>query len=280
MEAKICKTIEVTRPGFPVVVDAVQADTGRVVAFVLADMVAPDNTVGAIYAKLKDDGLVYNACTVATTDGVTTVTVELTATMLANEGRWPCQIRLQNGDDVITSFVFTLRVGERIIDDSAIEGNQEFTALEELVAKASQQQASFEAQLAQQQTDFNTQISQQQTSFSAQLTQQQTTFNGKIADYDGQVAEAVAALELVTIAVPASGWASATAGGYQNVVSVADVTAESALFGIQLASAYVDNAAALAAAQSWTYCETDAGTVTFYAPSAPTADFAITAEVR
>lgn len=88
-----------------------------------------------------------------------------------------------------------------------------------------------------------------------------------------------AKISLKTITVPASGWTAADSG-YQNVVSVVGVTAASALFGIQLASAYVDNAAALAAAQSWTYCETGAGTVTFYAPSAPTADFAITVEVR
>lgn len=89
-----------------------------------------------------------------------------------------------------------------------------------------------------------------------------------------------AKISLKTITVPASGWVAATGGGYKNVVKMTGVTAQTQFVGMQLASAYVGNAAALAAAQSWTYCETGAGTVTFYAPSALTADFAITAEVR
>lgn len=89
-----------------------------------------------------------------------------------------------------------------------------------------------------------------------------------------------AKITLKTITVPASGWAANGSSGYKNVVKLSGITAASVLHGIQLAPAYVGSAAALAAAQSWTYCETGAGTVTFYAPSALTADFAITAEVR
>lgn len=77
-----------------------------------------------------------------------------------------------------------------------------------------------------------------------------------------------------TISVPASGW-TGTAAPYTNAVAVAGVTAGTTLSDITLAPASVGNSAAETAAQTWSYLDTGAGTVTFYSDAKPTADFTI-----
>lgn len=145
MEAKIVKTIEVTRLATPPVIDAVQGDTGRVAEFVLTDMQAPNGAIGAVYAKMRrnspvsdDEYIVYNSAEVVTTDGVTVVTVPLTSAMLAAPGIWPMGVRLQHGEDIVTSFPFELRVAPFDLDHDTIEGSNEFTALETALAALSQ----------------------------------------------------------------------------------------------------------------------------------------------
>lgn len=139
MEAKRTTALEVTRLGPIPTVDAVLGDTGRALDFVLTDMTAPEGATAAIYVDFRGHGMisghmVYDACTVTTVDGVTTVTTPLTSAMLAHAGKWPCQIRLQQGEQIITSFLFWLRVSGTIIDDDAIEGSNEFTALTQAMA--------------------------------------------------------------------------------------------------------------------------------------------------
>lgn len=94
----------------------------------------------------------------------------------------------------------------------------------------------------------------------------------------GQVDALVSAAKSVsyTIAVPASGW-TGTAAPYANTVTVAGVTADTTLSAITLAPAFVGNSDAEAAAQTWSYLDTGAGTVTFYSDTKPTADFTIIA---
>lgn len=94
----------------------------------------------------------------------------------------------------------------------------------------------------------------------------------------GQVDALVSAAKSVsyTIAVPASGW-TGTAAPYANTVTVAGVTADTTLSAITLAPACVGNSDAEAAAQTWSYLDTGAGTVTFYSDTKPTADFTIIA---
>ena len=145
MEAKIVKTIWVTRLTTPPVIDAVQGDTARVAEFALADVIAPNGTIGTVYGRLRrnspvsdDEYIVYNSATVTTTDGVTVVTVPLTSAMLASPGIWPMWIRLQDDDDIVTSFPFDLRVAKYDADAETIEGSNEFGALETALAALSQ----------------------------------------------------------------------------------------------------------------------------------------------
>lgn len=129
MDATLTKSIWLTRPGPECVVHAVQNDTGRAIDFVLEDMTAPNGSFATIYATI-DGASMFNAATVATTDGQTVVTVPLTSNMLSAIGRWPCSVRIQNGDDIVTSFPFFLQVWESEYDDAAVEAQDEFTALE------------------------------------------------------------------------------------------------------------------------------------------------------
>jgi hypothetical protein len=92
-----------------------------------------------------------------------------------------------------------------------------------------------------------------------------------------------------TITVPADGWITDAANTvdevdgdsvlYYNTVDVDGMTADTELDCIRLAPAYMDNADAVTAYQTWSYLDTAANYVYFYSATKPTATFAVTAIV-
>lgn len=139
MTADITRVIEVTRPGIPICIPAVQLDTGRKIILVLPDMDIPSGASANIYAKKPSGAEIYNACTVGeTSSGTSTVTVQLTSAMLEEAGEIPAQIQVISGSDIVTSFVFFLSISKNIIDNESIEGTNEFTALEQALQQVTQ----------------------------------------------------------------------------------------------------------------------------------------------
>ena len=133
MQAISKHEIWVTRPGQPAVIEAVQGqDTARVAELVIRDLAIPEDATATIYAALKGDARVYNLCERVSAD---TIRVPLTATMLAYPGIRSCQVRVQLGNEIITSFPIKLRVAPSVVDDAAIEGTSEYTALETMQAR-------------------------------------------------------------------------------------------------------------------------------------------------
>lgn len=129
MEAKICKTIEVTRRGIPPRIDAVQGDTGRQIAFVISDMAVPDTAAAKVYLLKPDGHHVYNDGTLSTVDGLTTVTVPLTSQALAAVGRATGQVQLLDGESLVTSFDFLVEIVPARADGEAVESTNEFLGL-------------------------------------------------------------------------------------------------------------------------------------------------------
>lgn len=129
MEAKICKTIEVTRRGIPPRIDAVQGDTGRQIAFVISDMAVPDTAAAKVYLLKPDGHHVYNDGTLSTVDGLTTVTAPLTSQALAAVGRATGQVQILAGSDLVTTFDFVVEIAPARADSEAVESTNEFLGL-------------------------------------------------------------------------------------------------------------------------------------------------------
>ena len=145
MEAKICKTIEVTRRGIPPRIDAVQGDTGRQIAFCISDMELPATAAAKVYLHKPDGHHVYNDCTLSIVDGLATVIAPLTAQALAAAGRAVGQVQLLDGAALVTSFDFWVEIAPARADVEAIESTNEFQGLvgvtkaADAAAKAAQQ---------------------------------------------------------------------------------------------------------------------------------------------
>lgn len=137
MTADIIKPISVTRLELPIKIPTVQSDTGRRIIFVMTDLDIPDGGTAQIYAKKPSGAEIYNNCTVGNLPtGASTVTVQLTSAMLEEAGDFMAQIQVVSGNDVVTSFVFTISNAKNLVNDSAAEGSNEYNALVEATQEA------------------------------------------------------------------------------------------------------------------------------------------------
>lgn len=101
--------VSVTQMQTPLKVPAVQGDTGRRLTMVFSDLIIPSGAAAAIYVR-KSNGEIYNSGTVGTADNLSTATFELTTAALEEAGEIPAQVRITDGEDIITSFKFALCV--------------------------------------------------------------------------------------------------------------------------------------------------------------------------
>lgn len=118
----------------PPIVPAVQGDTGRAISFEIADFTPPAGAT-ATYFILKPSGeAIYNSATI--TDN--SILCELTAQSLAEAGENRMQVRVIQGEDIVTSFEVILMV-RTFLGDDAMESGTEMNIFDQAVAAATEQ---------------------------------------------------------------------------------------------------------------------------------------------
>lgn len=110
-------------------VTAVQGDSGREYEFILignGKITVPDSAGAQIYVTKPSGAKIYNNCTVENGN----VVVKTTTQMLAEAGNATAQLQIIDGDTV-RSYTFVIEIKKKIVDGTAIESKDEFTAFEE-----------------------------------------------------------------------------------------------------------------------------------------------------
>lgn len=227
MTAETIKILSVTQETVPVRIPAVQSDTGRTLVFALPDLDIPDGATAQIYIQKPSGAIIYNACTIGDDGGTSTVSVKLTSACLDEQGDAAAQVRVVSGADIVTTFVFVLVVREKIIDDSAIEGTDEFTALEEALQTVQSTVATANEAKATAETAKATAEAAKSTAEAAQ-----TTANAAmpVATYDpaGGAKQVAFADELATVSASASA-AQSAAEAAQSAADAAQTAADGKL---------------------------------------------------
>lgn len=133
MITTVCK-ISYGSQTVPPIVPAVQGDTGRAISFEIADFTPPAGAT-ATYFILKPSGeAIYNSATI--TDN--SILCELTAQSLAEAGENRMQVRVLQGEDIVTSFEVILMV-RTFLGDDAIESGTEMNIFDQAVEQATEQ---------------------------------------------------------------------------------------------------------------------------------------------
>ena len=115
----------------PVIVNAVQGDTGRNILFTVTDYTIPENATATYYIQKPSGAAIYNSATISGN----TILCELTAQALAEAGENPGQVRILLSGEVVTSFDFILMVKPfRGID--ATQSTTEMNIFDQAVADA------------------------------------------------------------------------------------------------------------------------------------------------
>jgi len=133
MITTVCK-ISYGSQTVPPIVPAVQGDTGRAISFEIADFTPPAGAT-ATYFILKPSGeAIYNSATI--TDN--SILCELTAQSIAEAGENRMQVRVLQGEDIVTSFEVILMV-RTFLGDDAIESGTEMNIFDQAVEQATEQ---------------------------------------------------------------------------------------------------------------------------------------------
>ena len=113
--------------------DAQQGNVGRgaLVTLTAAGLViAPTNETVTLWAKKPDGKVSYLPCTVV--DGQ--IKADFTNQMLAVSGSVQVELQMVEGENNISTPIFTVEVHPSNIDDDAVESQNEFTGLQEAVS--------------------------------------------------------------------------------------------------------------------------------------------------
>lgn len=117
----------------PPVIMAVQGDTGRVEVFEIADYTIPAGATATYFIQKPSGAAIYNSATISGN----TITCELTAQSLAEDGENYMQVRIIVDEDIVTSFDVILLVRPfRGID--AVESTSEMNIFDQAVEKAAE----------------------------------------------------------------------------------------------------------------------------------------------
>lgn len=138
-------TAELYTPHVVPVINAKQYDSGRGVDITLTDcgavVVPAASDVCNLYCKKLDGTVSYLSGTV----NGSAVRVDFTNTLLADAGVVECELEVTSGADTVSTPVFRMVVLPSNYDQSAIESQDEFTALETALQTVSQYDARIEA---------------------------------------------------------------------------------------------------------------------------------------
>ena len=118
----------------PVKIEYVQNTNGVPIEFVLSDFTIPASASAFAYVK-KPSGL--EVFSQAEIDG-NVVIINPTTQMMAEIGYNKLQVLITAGGNVAASFVVILDVEENITEDYAVESQNEYSALESLIAQANE----------------------------------------------------------------------------------------------------------------------------------------------
>lgn len=118
----------------PVKIEYVQNTNGVPIEFVLSDFTIPGSASAFAYVK-KPSGL--EVFSQAEIDG-NVVIINPTTQMMAEIGYNKMQVLITAGGNVAASFVVVLDVEENITEDSAVESQNEYSALESLITQANE----------------------------------------------------------------------------------------------------------------------------------------------
>ena len=125
--------LSLTKKDVPIRVDVVQYATTPSIVFVLDDYTPGSGATASLYIKKPDGTEIYNSCTISGNQ----VTYKPTTQSFASLGTSKCQLQIIESGDTAVSFLIYADVTENIIDSSAIESQDEFTALEEALQTVS-----------------------------------------------------------------------------------------------------------------------------------------------
>ena len=125
--------LSLTNKSVPARFDVVQYATNPAITFVLDDYTPGSGATASLYIKKPDGTEIYNSCTISGNQ----VTYKPTTQSFASLGTSKCQLQIIESGDTAVSFLIYADVTENIIDSSAIESQDEFTALEEALQTVS-----------------------------------------------------------------------------------------------------------------------------------------------
>lgn len=125
--------LSITKKDVPTRIDVVQYATEPSIVFVLDDYTPATGATANLYIKKPDGTEVYNSCTISGNQ----VTYKPTTQSFAALGTNKCQLQIVKSGNTAVSFLIYADVTENIIDSSAIESQDEFTALEEALSTVS-----------------------------------------------------------------------------------------------------------------------------------------------
>lgn len=128
----ITREIYITRDNGKVVIDYVQNTNLIPIVFNIADYAIPSNASAFAYVK-KVSGL--EVFSEAEVEG-NTITINLSTQMVAELGNNILQVLITSGGKVAATFAAVLHVEKNISDDSAVESQNEYSALESLITQA------------------------------------------------------------------------------------------------------------------------------------------------
>lgn len=119
--------LRVANKGFTQIVDYVQGSNMIPIVFEITDYDIPSGATANIYIKKPSGAQIYNSCTISENE----VTVQPTTQMFAESGKQFGQLQILSGQKILESFLILFDIEKSIVDDSAIESSDEFTALED-----------------------------------------------------------------------------------------------------------------------------------------------------
>lgn len=113
--------------GLTQVVDYVQGTNTIPIVFDIVDYNIPAGATANIYIKKPSGAQIYNSCSISGNE----ITVNPTTQMFAEAGKQFGQLQILNSEKILESFLILFNVEKSIVDDTAIESSDEFTALED-----------------------------------------------------------------------------------------------------------------------------------------------------
>lgn len=119
--------LRVANKGLTQVVDYVQGTNTIPIVFDIVDYNIPAGATANIYIKKPSGAQIYNSCSISGNE----ITVNPTTQMFAESGKQFGQLQILNSEKILESFLILFNVEKSIVDDTAIESSDEFTALED-----------------------------------------------------------------------------------------------------------------------------------------------------